>query len=320
MDKWPQVVCKQIEFEKVEPICIKKTQVDGQPNYTIESGASIRSKETKTPEAANHLDSSTMFPGSCESRSPSPCPISPRSDEEPPVASTSTNDKVDEVMSSSIHSPEDDSMGTFIHIFKKYLFNLFIPFLFFSGADAENLLATDSALQSVIPLTPETPAAQVEEVEEEEEEAVVSALTTPVNVTPPPAELPPDSTNLGLNSPVSEPAVSSSSSSSTEDTVEDPDSLPKSQGALRLVSLKDLMSPSHIPPVEEDEPIDSSTTQQKTRKVSKDSPGPMVAIPGHNLATMLVHQETTTSTIIAIQQEQQQQPQKTGNTIKPSIS
>ena len=55
----------------------------------------------------------------------------------------------------------------------------------------------------------------------------------------------PDSDNLELQSPVSEAILSSSHS---EDTNEDPDSLPKSQGTLRLIPLQNAMSSSYVCP------------------------------------------------------------------------
>ena len=183
---------------------------------------------------------------------------------------------------------------------------------------AEKVSVCDSGLPSVIPLTPETPA---NALEEEEEEDVVSAMTTPVKSsvkstesnrtiedTTPAAPSLADS-SVQLNSPLSEPAINSGSSSSTEELNEEP-ALPMNRGQLRLVPYKSLMSPSFIQPPDDDDPSPRPTPE---KNVQTAVPGPMVAIPGQNLETMLIQQQTTTSTIVTVQQQQHQQlPRTTG--------
>jgi len=172
---------------------------------------------------------------------------------------------------------------------------------------AKKVTVPDSGLPSVIPLTPETPA---NALEEEEEEDVVSAMTTPVkssvkstesnrtieDTTPAAPSL--ANSSVQLNSPLSEPAINSGSSSSTEELNEEP-ALPMNRGQLRLVPYESLMSPSFIQPPDDDDPSPRPTPEKNVQS------GPMVAIPGQNLETMLIQQQTTTSTIVTVQQQQQ---------------
>lgn len=297
MSSKPVVMLKRLMVDPIY-IKIKRKPIDGQSNFKVEPGCSGYQKNaTSHPassslDAIQELDSSRMFPGSCESRSPSPDPISPKPQEQEETA--------------AIPPTITDNPAVDAGVFEA----------------AEKLMIPDSGLPSVIPLTPETPA---NALEEEEEENVVSAMTTPVKssvkstesnrtIENTPAALSLADSSVHLNSPVSEPAGGSGSSSSTEEVNEEP-VLPMNRGQLRLVPFESLMSPSFNPPTDDDDPS-PRPTPEKTSSVKnvETLPGPMVVIPGQNLETMLIQQQTTTSTIVTVQQQQQQQQlQRTGD-------